>query len=48
MDGGLNSHLPTTAQMRELNSRTWYSGIQTIFEQQKRDLLRQVLFLFSD
>ena len=23
MDGGLNSHLPTTAQMRELNSRTW-------------------------
>lgn len=23
VDGGMNSHVPTVAQFRELNSRTW-------------------------
>lgn len=23
VDGGLNSHVPTVAQFKELNSRTW-------------------------
>ena len=23
VDGGLNSHVPTAAQFRQLNSRTW-------------------------